>query len=589
MSEIDYKLRNQVDELQGLVIRLEQGVGQVGVQVAHVGQRTEEANDRLTKLAQRFEQYVVQADRTANVQRSETRIGVVEAQIEHKYGHYNKVRRVARGILEGFDNGLLSEERVRDISEELVMETPGYWLAPILIALRAWAADDPATCDQAIEQAFARSPRHTSLFMALVLRRQGRGESSLRWLRHYLAALDPTSLGREFAMILECISQGAFGPGGVQIVQERLDAWRERLLSDDDVQQAQVVRWRAELERYVGPSSRDRFPRLSAVSPQWPQMDTALARAGAHDSLIGTYSAMAAEEFTAPDRLEDQVDDILDRLVTGYDDEELPLRREHAGHEAVVRHLGDLEAAQRDLETDLLALDKKLNYLTIQSESALNPEKLGVSRATQRMAVSACHDWFSRAHAAYSMEYRAALPPTVDAIFESQHNAAGTVFKLPRWSGSFTQPMEVLERSLAQHWDRAAQPFIDGHAYKWGPNLIAPIAVGLVGLVCFGASWAPGIIFVLLGVGIWGLVLYSRAQAAARRQEELRTMLERAKQDSLQQLRGAGAEVVDWTAAFRQADSREPAVRALIADLATAAGNTTPYERRVVSDAQAGA
>src|SRR5512147_306660 len=138
MSEVDYKLRSQVDALQGQVVRLEQGVGQVGVQVAHVGQRTEETNDRLVKLSQRFEQYVIKAERTANVQRSETRIGVVEAQIEHKYGHYNVVRRVARGILEGFDNGLLSDDRVRDIGEELVMSTPGYWLAPILVALRAW-------------------------------------------------------------------------------------------------------------------------------------------------------------------------------------------------------------------------------------------------------------------------------------------------------------------------------------------------------------------------------------------------------------------------------------------------------------------
>jgi hypothetical protein len=589
MSEVDYKLRGQVERMHGLVLQLQQNVGQVGVEVAHVGQRAAETNDRLTQLAQRFEQYVIQAERTANVQRAETRIGVVEAQLEHKYGHYKVVRRVALGILQGFDNGLISQERIRDISEELVMQTPGYWLAPVLVALRAWAADDQVTCERAITEANSRSPQHTALFMALVLRRQGRPESSLRWLRHYLAALDPTQLGREFAMILECISQGAFGPGGVQIVQERLDRWRERLLSDDGVQQAQVARWRSELERYVGVSSQARFPRLAGVSPQWPQMDAALSRASAHDALIANYSAMAAEEITAPERLEDQVDDILDRLVTGYDDDELPLRREHAGHEAVVRHDGDLGAAQRALETDLLALDKKLDYLTIQSESALNPEKLGVSRATQRMAVSSCHDWFGRAHAAYSMEYRAALPSNVDAIFESTHNAAGTVFRLPRWVGSFTQPMETLEQSLAQHWDRAAQPFIDGLAYKWGANLIAPIAVGVVGLICFGATWLPGIVFVLLAVGIWAFVLYSQAQTAAARQQEVRALLERAKQDSAQQLRGAGAEVVDWTAAFRQADSREPAVRALIADLATAGSNASPYERRVVSDARSGA
>ena len=49
----------------------------------------------------------------------------------------------------------------------------------------------------------------------------------------------------------------------------------------------------------------------------------------------------------------------------------------------------------------------------------------------------------------------------------------------------------------------------------------------------------------------------------------------------MQQLRGAVAEVTDWTTAFRQADCREPAVRTLIADLATAGNSASPYERRV--------
>jgi hypothetical protein len=147
--------------------------------------------------------------------------------------------------------------------------------------------------------------------------------------------------------------------------------------------------------------------------------------------------------------------------------------------------------------------------------------------------------------------------------------------------------METLERSLAEHWDRAAQPFIDSFAYKWGANLIAPGAVTAVLLLCFGVTFPLGIVLVLLGAGVWGLVLWSRSQAALRRQQEARDLLERAKQDSLQQLRGAGAEVVDWSAAFRQADSREPAVRALIADLATAGSAATPYERRV-ADAGAG-
>ncbi|MDY7083600.1 MAG: hypothetical protein SYR96_00700 [Actinomycetota bacterium] len=581
MADIDYTLRNKVDEVQGLVLRLEQGIGQVGMQVASVGQQAQETRDRLLHLTQEFNKYVVESQKVANIQRAETRIGVVKAELDREYGHYRKVRKVATGMLQGFDAGLISSDIARQVSQQLMMETPRYWLAPLLIALHAWIGDQRQLCDDAVREAFTRSPTKTSLFMALTLRRQGREESSLRWLRHYLAALDPGQLGREFAMVLECVSQGAFGPAGVALIQDRLDAWRTQLLRDESRHQEQVDRWRIDLERYVAPSSAAGFPRLVAVSPQWPQMDAALGRAGAHENLIREYSAMAAEEPTPADRLEDQVDDILDLLVSGYDDEELPLRREHAEHQAVVRHQGDLDAARRSLDTDLLAFEKRLDYLKIQTEAALAPGKIGVSRATQRMAVSSCHEWFAQAHAAYSRDYRAAVPPNVEAVFEGTHNAAGVVFQLPRWAGSFTQPMEALERSLSDHWDRAAKPFIDGLAYKWGANLIGPIAVAVVLFVCaFGVHWSLALIGVVAG-GIWALVLWSQAQAAATRQEEVRALLARAKQDSLQQLRGAGAEVVDWSNAFRQADGRESEVRALIADLGRAGSPASPYERRV--------
>ncbi|MFI5889764.1 hypothetical protein ACIA5D_06545 [Actinoplanes sp. NPDC051513] len=581
MADVDYTLRRKVDEVQGLVLRLEQGVGQVGMQVADVDQKTRETRTELLELTRQFKAWVLEAQKTANVQRSETRIGVVEGQLEHKYGHYKKVRNVATGMLQGFDVGLISDDTARQVSEQLMMETPRYWLAPVLVAMRAWLAGQPELCERAVQEACHRSPAKTSLFMALTLRRQGRDESSLRWLRHYLAALDPSKLGREFAMILESVSQGAFGPAGVALIQERLDEWRARLLSDESRQLAQVARWRTEIDQHAAPSSSAKYPRLVAVSPQWPEMDAALGRAGAHENLIRKYSAMAAEPPMPAERIEDQVDDILDLLVTGYDDEELPLRREHAQHQAVVHHGGDLDAARRALDTDLLALDKTLDYLTIQSASALAPDKLGVSRATQRMAVSSCHEWFAQAHAAYSRDYRAALPPNVDAVFEGQHNAAGAVFQLPRWTGSFTQPMEDLERSFTAHWDRAAQPFIEGLAYKWGANLIAPIAVTVVLFIC-GAGVHPAFFLIALLVGGgWGLFLWSQAQSAAARQEEVRNLLQRAKQDSLQQLRGAGAEVVDWSNTFKQADGREPEVRALIADLARAGNAASPYERRV--------
>jgi hypothetical protein len=592
MSDVDQYLRNKVDRVEGLVVALDQGLVQVSTQVAVVGQRAEETQDRLRKLATDFEAFVMVAQRTANVQRAETRTGIVEAQLENQFGHYKVVRRFATGVLQGFDTGLVSQETVRSVSEQLMVQTPRYWLAPVLVALGAWAEDDRDLCDRAVQEGYRRSPSRTALFLALVLRRQGRRQASVRWLRQYLAALDPNELGRDFAMILECVSQGAFGPAGLELVQERLDAWREQLLNDEVKQQAQVQRWRGEVDAHVGASAQATFPRLSAVSPQWPQMDLALRHARAHGALIGKYQALAAEEHPNQDRIEDAVDDILDRLVSGFDNEELPLRREHALNQAIIRNGGDMDAAQRDLPMDLAALETRLDYLTIQSESALDPAKIGVSRATQRMAISSCHDWFGRAHAAFCRDYRLGLPADVQATFEGNHTGAGVVFNLPRWTGSFTAPMEQLERSLAEHWDRSAQPFIASLAFDWRKQAVVPgivTAAGvLVALVCAGTAGAAALLLVfaaLIGGGIWFLVLMNKAQQAEKRQQAARELVAHGQRDSIAQLRAAGAELLDWSTAFRTEDSREPEVRALIADLARAGSPATPYERRVATGA----
>ncbi|HTJ32165.1 MAG TPA: hypothetical protein VL738_02950 [Dactylosporangium sp.] len=585
MSDVDFHLRGQVDRVQSMIVNLDQNVAQVSQQVMIVGQEQQEARSELAQLRTDFITFVKQHELTANVQRAETRVGVLNGRLEHEFGHHKVVRRTAVGMLQAFDVGLISEETIRSVGEQLMVQTPRYWLAPVLVALAAWSADDQSLCDRAVEEAFRRSPGHTSLFMALVLRRQNRLDSASRWLRHYLAAQDPNALGRNFAVILEAIAQGAFGASGIAIVGEFLSRWREQLLVDEGKQEAQVTRWRHEVDAHVAPPApQPRFPRLAQVSPQWVPMERILAAAESHQAFIDHYRGLLAEEIVPPDRIEDAVDDILDRLVAEYDNDELPLRRELAFNLAVISNNGDLDLSKRAVNVDAAALETKLDFLTIQTQSALNPAAIGVSRSTQRLAVASCADWISRAHGQFCRDYRGALPPDVTAVFAGNHNAGATAFSLPQWSGSFMRPLAELEASLAAHWDQATRPVIDGLRFGWGRKCIAPIAVTVVLLVVLTAciGW-PGTLIALLVGGAWFGALYLQSQQIEQRRRELITYIERAKHDSILQLRGASAELTDWMSRYQAADRLEPDVMALIADLGQAANAATPYTRRDVT------
>ncbi|MFB7970353.1 hypothetical protein [Streptomyces rubiginosohelvolus] len=588
MTEIDRRLHHKVEQVGNHVLRLTENLIAVSDQVSAVDTAQKQTQDSLAELVAEFRSFVRAAQLTANVHSAETQILSVEERLEREYGHLKRVRRTAVGILQAFDVGLASQETVQQISEELMIESPRYWLAPALVALAAWPRDDRALCEKAVEEAFRRSPARTSLLFALILRRQGRTDAAVRWLHHYLRAQDPNSLGREFAVILECISQGAFGPAAREVMKATLATWRETLMTDDEAQHAQVRRWRSEIDGLRGPASQE-FPRLAEFSPQWQALDAALRSAGAHQELLDAYAAIPEPETRISDRLEDTVDDILDQLVNEYDSEELPHHRELALHRAVVAAGGDREAAQRAADADAPSYEERSDYLTVQTTAALNPEAIGASAATQRLSVAACAPWLAEAHAGFSRDYRAAVPSEVQLLIGVPAGIAlgGKKFWMPAWKGSFNTDVDALERSLTSHWERRIEPFVESLAYPLRNQLLllGGTVLGIF-LLLVGASTGFAVLLALVVGGAWGILLLRRHDAAASTQEGARTVLRTHQQKAVDQLHGAAAELADWQQRYRDADAVEPAARALIASLTTGTTPSAPFEGRVVTDTE---
>ncbi|MFF7387875.1 hypothetical protein ACFZAE_05345 [Streptomyces scabiei] len=581
LDKLERKLDRSVRSLGGQIEQVDEEVRDVkAVQV--------QTKDRLDVLYEKFLEFVGRSERIAAAQRAETRIVRINDEIEHTYGHHKVVRRSATGILQAFDTGLVQEETVRQVSEELMIQTPRYWLAPALVGLAAWAGDDEALCARAVEEAFRRSTSKTSLFFALILRRQGRQDASVRWLRHYLEEQDPRVLGREFQVVLECVSQGAFGARGRQLLGETLEEWRQRLLDDDAVRAAQVARWRQEIDSLRAPSAADDFPRLADVCPQWPVLDDLLARARAHEALLARFRALMESELLPPSHLEDTVDDILDGLVRNSDEEELPLQRELLLNEAIVRHEGDEDAARQEVDMRSEALDETRNYLSVQSVAALDPTAVGASPAAQRMAVASCQEWFAQAHAGFSRDYRAAMPPKIEISLRNTYGVShGTQrFKLTTWTKPLTDDLPDLEASLTRHWSGYVDLYVKSLAYNYTSQLaLLGATVAAILMVFLGVNVGFAFLAAIAVGGIWGIVLHNRAAAGRTAQEKARELLSRHMAEALGRLRGAHAELTDWQQQYWAADFVEAEARTFIASLNTATNAPSPFEGRVVGTA----
>ncbi|WP_371582289.1 hypothetical protein [Streptomyces sp. NBC_01314] len=578
-------LNNLERQLDRSVRSLGGQIEQVDSEVRDVRAVQAQTKDRLELLFEKFLDHVGRTERIAAAQRAETRIVRINDEVEHKYGHHKVVRRTATGILQAFDTGLVQEETVRQVSEELMIQTPRYWLAPALVGLAAWAGDDEALCTRAVEEAFRRSTAKTSLFFALILRRQGRQEASVRWLRHYLEGQDPRVLGREFQVILECVSQGAFGPQGRQLLSRTLEDWRQRLLDDDAVRAAQAGRWRQEIDSMRAPSAADDFPRLAEVSPQWPLLDDVLARARAHEALLARFRTLMESEILPAHNLEDTVDDILDNLVRNSDEEELPLQRELLLNQAIVRHEGDEEAARKEADMRAEALDETRNYLSVQSVAALDPAAVGASPAAQRLAVASCQEWFAQAHAGFSRDYRAAMPPKIEISLPNTYGVShGTKrFKLTTWTKPLTDDLPDLEASLTRHWNSYVEMYVKPLAYDYrSPLALLGATVTAILMIFLGVNVGFAFLAAIAVGGIWGVVLYNRAEAGRTAQEQARQLLGRHMEEAVNQLRGAHAELTDWQQHYWAADFVEAEARYFIASLNTATNAPSPFEGRVV-------
>ena len=133
----------------------------------------------LGALAEEFHDFVSVQVRANRLGQAETRLVKIRQELEKRFGHYDLVRRTTTGILQADDIGLVKKETISNATEEMMISTPGYWLAPCLVALAAWINDQPELADKALREAIKRNDEKTSLFWALVCRRANRKQASL--------------------------------------------------------------------------------------------------------------------------------------------------------------------------------------------------------------------------------------------------------------------------------------------------------------------------------------------------------------------------------------------------------------------------
>ena len=559
VNELRRELVNLENGILKEVIGTQQQVSRVDSKVPEVSNEVRSTQEELAELHRQFMDYVGEARRVAAVQRAETKLGTLKADLERDYGHYKVVRRSSIGLLQAFDVGNVSESTANQISEELMVQTPRYWLAPALVALAAWSRDDEDVAKLSVTEAYGRNQAKTALFFALILRREQRGAESVRWLQHYFSSCDPRSLTREFAVILEAASQGQFGPQGTDLVRAQLRTWTTELRNNQELVQEQIDKWIRELTVLREVLDADEAPTLRQLTP--PDSFAAVrAQAEASTALkrcAEKYTAIKDSDFTSTGTISSLLDDLLVQLVTEYDDEELPLRREAAYQEAIIDTDGDIDRARTRADQLITVLDERTDAVTLQTNAAISPGALGVSVRTQQVAIGSGREDFRTAVRAYTKDYRRKHVANVPLNLGGQHHGLASALGFVGLTTNTAEDENVMVARLRSAWDQTCAASVAQASFK-NRQMVFPIAIAvIVSLLGFAVLKGLGFLVALAAAGIVYYIISHKKKTADAEVAKIHRTKETACTQSLQMLVDARAEFDDLGFFYEEHDADE--------------------------------
>ncbi|MET0264328.1 MAG: hypothetical protein ABW202_01835 [Duganella sp.] len=512
----------------------------VSQQVESVGQEVTNTRSELAALEQLFRDFLAADAMAKELQLAETRQVKIRQELKTTYGYYDVVRRTATGILQAADISVVRQETMTSATEELMLSAPRYWLAPALVALSAWLNDNQPLANKALSEALRRDDEKTTLFFALITRRASRVAASATWMDRYFGMQDPLKLDRQTVVLVDALASGVFGQEVRNKCTERTQGWIEELSQRAGFIEEQRKQWTAGLRSKTPKlDSAQRYSYLKKYSPTWGELDTTLNSAGLNAVVHDHFKNIFDGEIPPSPNIQAAVDQLLEKLVKNFDDEELPLRREDRLCQLVIDERGNRNAAQNRYQLESAALDEQISFTQLLTNAAMHPETSHASRATQRYATALSKAWIKDAHSDITASTRAAVPLQVG-------------FDIEGWKGQTRNGENEadLAASLGAHIDAAEANALA--AVKLGLAHWAAVVIGglfvLVGL--------PSLNLLLLGLGAGAVIWFFVAKSKlAKTKEAISAKYATVKQQSLEIVKAAVAEVVEWRRDFARRDA----------------------------------
>lgn len=332
--------------VENALSHLSSQVSAVDNKVDYVSSEVGDVKSELESLRRDFLDMMEEQRRAAALEQATTELVSVRQEMDKKFGNYSVVRNTMVGILQATDAALVRKATISTVSEELMISTPDYWLAPVLVALAAWINNNRDLAERAIREAVRRDNEHTSLAMALVCRRNHRTATCYEWLARYFSTQNAARIDSDSMVYIDAYVNGIFGTDEKHLCDDFIARWMDQVkYSIPDFEDKQANGWADYFQTYYVDEG-SKYPALKSVVKEFGYIEKYLGKLDAINRISDGFSNINNSEVNARS-LEEQVDRRLMDLVNSDDPKERQLRAQEEYLLAVKACEGDLGRARR--------------------------------------------------------------------------------------------------------------------------------------------------------------------------------------------------------------------------------------------------
>ena len=457
----------------------------------------------LETLKKDFQEMMAVNERRAALQLATTEIIRVRQELERDFGQFKEVRKHMLGILQATDHKLVRQSTITTRTEELMIATPGYWLAPVLIALSAWIADDKDLANRALKVALNlsdSSKEKTCLTFALICRRNKRTDACFAWLKRYFEQQSATDMKESIVAYIDAYTNGVFGVDKDNLCTEYINKWMKELKdADPEFDQKQRDYWKQFYQTYCEDTTPKYSKLAECASDEFSRMNEYVQRINAAPAILLFFADILSTEVDH-ESLVKTIDDELTKLVTNYDEKEAPLREEEEYYADVKMYKGDEKRANAlRAVRKLTRMDREVNLAQRLSENIISTDPSKI--ASKKTSIRFMQDYITGAFKEFIEEKAPAYPQEV-------------TIKTHGWSGKTTdgsnkqELVSSYESTVNGRRSEKLATVKKGGIIACGVIALLLVIAAIVGFAVDGLLWL-GVIGVLgaLGLGVLAIVL----------------------------------------------------------------------------------